>query len=67
MAGWLVAAWQITLGFGIGVPFGYLLAGRAGRRRGLVSAVLRPPTPAVGRRLLAADLLGGAFFARWRC
>lgn len=25
LLGWLVAAWQISLGFGIGLPFGYLL------------------------------------------
>ena len=24
--GWLVAAWQISLGFGIGLPFAYVLA-----------------------------------------
>lgn len=63
-AGWLVAAWQITLGFGIGLPFGYVLAliclaagvGYAWswwrRRR-------RPP---FGRRLLLADLAGGTVF-----
>ena len=26
IAGWLVAAWQISLGFGIGLPFAYVLA-----------------------------------------
>ncbi|GAA3745211.1 hypothetical protein GCM10022225_31000 [Plantactinospora mayteni] len=63
-AGWLVAAWQMTLGFGIGLPFGYVLAlvclaagvGYAWswwRRRS------RPP---FGRRLLLADLAGGAVF-----
>lgn len=26
LGGWLVAAWQISLGFGIGLPFAYLLA-----------------------------------------
>jgi hypothetical protein len=26
LAGWLVAAWQISLGFGIGLPFAYVLA-----------------------------------------
>ena len=35
LAGWLVAAWQISLGFGIGLPFAYVLAGAV-----LVAAVL---------------------------
>ena len=26
LAGWLVAAWQVSLGFGIGLPFAYVLA-----------------------------------------
>ena len=26
LAGWIVAAWQISLGFGIGLPFAYVLA-----------------------------------------
>ncbi len=25
LGGWLVAAWQLTLGFGLGLPFGYVL------------------------------------------
>ncbi len=25
LGGWLVAAWQVTLGFGLGLPFGYVL------------------------------------------
>ncbi|PRY32128.1 hypothetical protein [Pseudosporangium ferrugineum] len=58
--GWLVAAWQISLGFGIGLPLVYvLLAGCAayawflwrGRRRG------------PDRRLLIADLAGAVIFA----
>jgi hypothetical protein len=46
LAGWAVAAWQVSLGFSLGIPFGYLLAalalGAAGwalRRR------LVPPRP----------------------
>ncbi|MER7420044.1 hypothetical protein ABT346_25245 [Micromonospora peucetia] len=64
LAGWLVAAWQISLGFGIGLPLVYfllaaVLVGAGGYgwswwRRG------RPP--AFGRRLLLADLAGGAVF-----
>ncbi|MGI5521414.1 hypothetical protein ACQEUX_10690 [Micromonospora sp. CA-259024] len=64
LAGWLVAAWQVSLGFGIGLPLVYFLlaavlvaAGCYGwswwRRR------VRPP---FGRRLLLADLAGGATF-----
>ena len=47
LAGWLVAAWQISLGFGIGLPFAYVLAAdRGGRRR--LSCV-----PAAARRAAA--------------
>ncbi|MFY1618483.1 hypothetical protein [Micromonospora sp. WMMD736] len=63
--GWLVAAWQISLGFGIGLPFAYFLAVAA-----LVAAVLfgvrwlrSGRTLPFGRRLLVADLVGGVFFA----
>ncbi|MEU2610725.1 hypothetical protein ABZ570_03930 [Micromonospora sp. NPDC007271] len=65
-AGWLVAAWQLSLGFGIGLPFAYLLAGVV-----LVSAVVwfarrwvvRPVKRPFGGRLLLADVLGGVVFA----
>ncbi|WP_435206724.1 hypothetical protein [Micromonospora sp. bgisy143] len=64
-AGWLVAAWQISLGFGIGLPFAYFLAVAV-----LVAAVLfgvkwlrSGRTLPFGRRLLVADLVGGVFFA----
>lgn len=64
-AGWLVAAWQISLGFGIGLPFAYALALIA------VIAVVRwvvhrwrhKTTRPFGARLLVADLAGGAIFA----
>ncbi|WP_413644755.1 hypothetical protein [Micromonospora sp. RTP1Z1] len=64
--GWMVAAWQLSLGFGIGLPFAYLLAGIV-----LVSAVIwcvrrwlvRPTKRPFGARLLLADLIGGALFA----
>ncbi|MEE6262277.1 hypothetical protein V1633_27715 [Plantactinospora sonchi] len=62
--GWLVAAWQITLGFGIGLPFGYVLALIC-----LVAAACflwswwrRGRRPVFGRKLLAADLAGGGAF-----
>ncbi|GIJ08733.1 hypothetical protein ACFFMR_27575 [Micromonospora andamanensis] len=64
-AGWLVAAWQLSLGFGIGLPFAYALAGIV-----LVAAVIwyvkrifwRVKRP-FGQRLLVADLIGGLIFA----
>jgi hypothetical protein len=58
-AGWLVAAWQVSLGFGIGLGFVYLLA------LACVCAAIgwlvrgRPP---LGRRLILADLTGGLIF-----
>ncbi|MFY1597258.1 hypothetical protein [Micromonospora sp. WMMD737] len=65
-AGWFVAAWQLSLGFGIGLPFAYFLAGTVlvatvtwFLRRWVVRPVKRP----FGRRLLIADLVGGLFFA----
>ncbi|MER7165638.1 hypothetical protein ABT336_06085 [Micromonospora sp. NPDC000207] len=65
-AGWLVAAWQLSLGFGIGLLFAYFLAGTV-----LVAAVVwflrrylvRPVKHPFGVRLLVADLVGGAIFA----
>lgn len=65
-AGWLVAAWQLSLGFGIGLPFAYVLAGI-----GLVATitwvlrrwVVRPVRRPFGRRLFAADVVGGLIFA----
>ncbi|MFN8077020.1 MAG: hypothetical protein U0Q15_16585 [Kineosporiaceae bacterium] len=61
IAGWAVATWQITLGFGIGVVFGYVLGGtvavlalawisRARYRRWLT------------RRFVIADVLGAVAF-----
>jgi hypothetical protein len=60
IAGWLVAVWQILLGFGIGLPFAYLLAA------GCLAAVvgwLITGRPALGRRLILADIAGGLAFA----
>ncbi|MGW5578518.1 hypothetical protein [Micromonospora chokoriensis] len=63
--GWLVAAWQLSLGFGIGLPFAYFLAGAV-----LVTAVLfyarRLRTGQAlpfGGRMLVVDLIGGMLFA----
>nr|WP_245648365.1 hypothetical protein [Micromonospora rosaria] len=65
-AGWLVAAWQLSLGFGIGLPFAYFLGGTV-----LVTAVvwflrrylIRPVKRPFGTRLLVADVVGGLLFA----
>jgi hypothetical protein len=65
-AGWLVAAWQLSLGFGIGLVFGYVLgtiaivtiAIRLGRRMRHWRV-----QKAWGGRLMTADLLGGLIFA----
>jgi hypothetical protein len=58
-AGWAVACWQITVGFAIGIPFGYALA--------LVMALWAVGWLATGRhplppRLLLADGIGGGAF-----
>ncbi|WP_240742352.1 hypothetical protein [Micromonospora zingiberis] len=63
--GWLVAAWQLSLGFGIGLPFAYVLAGTV-----LVAALIwfakrifwRVRRP-FGQRLFVANLIGGLIFA----
>jgi hypothetical protein len=57
--GWLVAAWQITVGIGIGVPFAYILL-----LVGLLSGVgwLVTGRPKVGWRVLAMDVAGGLLF-----
>jgi hypothetical protein len=59
LAGWLVAAWQVSLGFGLGLPFSYILiliialSGIGWLRR-------RPRLP---RRLIGADVIGGLLFS----
>jgi hypothetical protein len=55
LAGWCVAAWQVSLGFGIGLPFAYVLIAVV-----IVSAVrwLFKGRPALGRRLLLFDGIG---------
>nr|WP_307826187.1 hypothetical protein [Micromonospora humida] len=62
-AGWVVAAWQLSLGFGIGLVFAYVLALTL-----LVSAAVwfwrrRRVRRPFGRRLFVADLVGGLLFA----
>ncbi|MFY1635382.1 hypothetical protein ACN27F_19260 [Solwaraspora sp. WMMB335] len=66
LGGWLTAAWQISLGFGIGLPFIYVLAVIC--LVSLVMYVVRrtwfwPQRKPFGAVLLLADLAGGALFA----
>ncbi|MFI7545937.1 hypothetical protein [Actinoplanes sp. NPDC049599] len=64
--GWLVAVWQVSLGFSLGLPFAYVLAllivvvGLAVLVRRLRR---RSPRPVLGWRLLVTDLLGTLIFA----
>jgi len=62
IGGWLVAAWQISLGFGIGLPFAYLLGGIAlvVGVRWLARAVRGRPVP--GRWVLLANGVGITVF-----
>ncbi|WP_374271052.1 hypothetical protein [Actinoplanes sp. M2I2] len=63
LAGWLVGAWQISLGLAIGLVFAYVMIFIC-----LVAAACfgwvwwRRGRPAFGRRLLVADLVGGVCF-----
>jgi hypothetical protein len=66
LAGWLVAAWQITLGFGIGLPFAYVLLGLVivcviayFVKRTWFWKVRRP----FALKLLLANIAGGLVFA----
>ncbi len=60
LAGWLVAAWQLTIGFGLGLQFGYLLGVLAVLG---VAGWLARGRPSPDRRLVAADAAGVAAFA----
>lgn len=55
VAGFCVAAWQVSLGFSLGLPFAYLLAAL-----GLIAAVvwLRGGRPSLPRRLVVATSAG---------
>jgi hypothetical protein len=62
LAGWVVAAWQVSLGFTLGVPFAYLLAALA------LSQVVRwwlRRRPPVARRMVIASISGIAIFGAW--
>ncbi|MGZ4611963.1 MAG: hypothetical protein ACXV1K_02145 [Kineosporiaceae bacterium] len=62
VTGWAVACWQLTLGFAVGIPFGYVvlglsaLAGAAWLRRG------RRREPRGHRRVVVADAAGAVAF-----
>ncbi|MBK5307835.1 MAG: hypothetical protein JJD92_14215 [Frankiaceae bacterium] len=59
VVGWLVAAWQLTLGFGLGLQFASLMGILVLLAVGTWFATGRPPVP---RRLLVANAAGlGAF------
>ncbi|WP_097321788.1 hypothetical protein [Paractinoplanes atraurantiacus] len=63
LAGWLVAAWQITLGLAIGLPFAYVMIGLCLVVAGFYGwARWRRGRAPFGRRLLVADLAGGLVF-----
>ena len=62
LAGWLTATWQVSVGFGLGLQLGYLLAvctAVAGVRALLA---VRRGAAAPPRRLLAADAVGLVLF-----
>ena len=57
LAGWLVAAWQLSLGFNLGLQLAYLLA-----IAGIAVLTLRRGAPRLGRGLAAATVGGMAIF-----
>ncbi|SBV28919.1 PT repeat [Micromonospora krabiensis] len=64
-AGWFVAAWQLSLGFGIGLPFAYFLGGTV--VVALVTWFVRqtwiwPERRPFGRRMVTANVVGGLLF-----
>ena len=63
VAGWLVAAWQVSLGFAIGLPLMYFLAGAVLVVAAAVGwARWRGGRWILGRRVVLANVLGGAVF-----
>jgi hypothetical protein len=66
IAGWLTATWQVSLGFGIGMPFGYALAlvvMVAAASYGVHWFRKRPNAKPFGWKLFTANAAGGLFFA----
>ncbi|GIH08953.1 hypothetical protein Rhe02_70200 [Rhizocola hellebori] len=63
LAGWLTAAWQISLGFGIGLPFGYVLAViTVVALIGLIVRRFRSGPFVFSWKLITADVVGGVAF-----
>jgi hypothetical protein len=61
LLGWVVAAWQLSLGFAIGLPFAMLLAVIAVATT--VATVVRRPRRLPSRSVLAASIAGVVLFA----
>ncbi len=62
VAGWLVAIWQLSLGFTLGLPFAYALAVLAAV---VVLVWLARGRPAIGRSVIGAAVGGFALFIAW--
>lgn len=63
VAGFAAAAWQVSIGFTLGIPLAYVLG-----LLGVVAALAwwrSAPRPPLERRMLAATGAGGAIFAGW--
>ncbi len=60
VAGWLVAAWQFSLGFSLGLPLAYLLAALTAA---VAIAWLRRGRPRPGREIVVATAAGMLCFA----
>jgi hypothetical protein len=60
LAGWAVAAWQLSIGFTLGLPLGYLLAAI-----GAIGAIawLRSGRRRLNRALVIATVIGATLFA----
>jgi hypothetical protein len=62
LAGWLVATWQLSIGFTLGIPFAYLLAVLT---LAAIAAWMFRGRPPLGRAFIAASVLGIAIFIGW--
>ncbi len=62
LAGWLTATWQVSLGFGLGLHLGYLLAVCTAVAAARSLLAVRRGAASPSRRLLAADAVGLVLF-----